>query len=125
MLHVLLILVRRSLRIFSRIVRIAMFASLFHILVFHKHFPLIPWVVVVCRMYSSNFLVRMLVLLFRLLFPPHFLLFLAFPGSSVFPVCPRVQIVDVLSHVDWRFEGPAAVFAFVFEVFLLARILAF
>ena len=105
---------------FFRIVRIAMSACLVHILVSLLHFPLIPWVVVVVRMYSSNFLA----LLFLLRFLLRFLLILAFPGlAAFFFVCAYKLLMS--PQVDWCFEGPAVVVAFVFKCFLLARILAF
>ena len=81
LLHVLSLLVHRFLHIASHIVCVAMFSSLFHILVPPYHFPLIPWAVVACRMYSSNFLV----LLFLLLFCFVLSCFWLFLGRRCFP----------------------------------------
>ena len=94
LLHVLMLRVRRLLHICFHIACVAMSASLVHILVSLLHFPLIPWVVFVGRMYGSSF--RVLLLLFRFLLL-RFLLFLVLYGLSMFPVGLRIHIFDVLS----------------------------
>ena len=124
LLHVLLLLLHLMLRIFARIVRIAMFASLFHILMSLSHFLLIPWVFVFVECIVQISWLCCLSLAFLLLFfvdPP----FSGFSGSALFSVGPRIQIVDVLTQVDWFFEGPADVSAFAPNGFFLADILAF
>ena len=106
--------------VFSSTLCIDMSASPVHILVFLLHFPLIPCVVLVVRMYGSSFLA--LLLLFR--FPLRFLSFLVFLGWRFFPyVCTYKFLIS--SQVNWRFEGTAAVVALVFTGFLKARIFAF